>query len=154
RVDMQKVGVMGHSRGTVTALGSAGGSTRWGFGPDPRVKAIMGMAIGARPIRDGINLADIKVPTLLVAGQKDTNTVPAISMEAIAAIGSADKTYLEIPNGTHRTFDSTYCAQLTSAASFANGNPRAVLDQYSVPLIGSSAPGLISGKASFYCAAS
>ncbi len=35
RVDMTRVGMMGHSRGTVTSLAVAGGSTAWGFPPFP-----------------------------------------------------------------------------------------------------------------------
>ena len=153
RADSAKVGVMGHSRGTITALAAAGGSTTWGFGPERRVQAIMGMAIGARPLRDAINVAAIKVPTLLVAGGLDRNTPQAISEETYATLGSADKRLVVIPNATHRSFDSTYCAQLQSAAGIAINNPRAVLDAYSVPLIAASAPGGISGKASNYCAA-
>jgi hypothetical protein len=48
RADVSRVGVMGHSRGTVSALAAAGGSTTWGFGPVPGVDAVMGLAIGAR----------------------------------------------------------------------------------------------------------
>src|SRR3954454_19963685 len=46
RVDAARAGVMGHSRGRISALAAAGGSTTWGFGPERRVRAIMGMAIG------------------------------------------------------------------------------------------------------------
>ena len=47
RVDATEAGVMGHSRGTATALAIAGGSTTWGITPDPRIKAIMTMAAAA-----------------------------------------------------------------------------------------------------------
>ena len=154
RVDVARAGVMGHSRGTLTALAAAGGSTAWGFGPEPRVRAIMGMAIGARAFRDMLNLSSVKVPTLLVAGGKDRNTVQAISEETIATITSPDKRFVAIPNATHRSFDSTYCAQLQSAGAIAQANPRAILDRYSVPLIARLDPGGISGKAVHYCAES
>ena len=36
----------------------------------------MGMAIGALPIIRGVNLAGIAVPTLLVAGLEDDNSLP------------------------------------------------------------------------------
>ena len=92
---------MGHSRGTVTALAAAGGSAPWSapttpvtvqclptqpvdglcwpLQREPRVKAIMGMAIGAQPIIRGVDLDKITVPTLLVAGQEDDNSLPAAS---------------------------------------------------------------------------
>jgi predicted dienelactone hydrolase len=154
RADLAKIGAMGHSRGTITALGAAGGSTPYSFAAEPRVRAIMGMAIGARAIRDNIDLAKVTVPTFLVAGAKDRNTVAAISEEAIQRISGADKRILILPDAVHRSFDSTYCAQLQAAGAVAKANPRALLDAYSVPLIGASAPGGISGKAVHYCAES
>jgi predicted dienelactone hydrolase len=160
RVDTSRAGVMGHSRGTVTALAAAGGSTTWGFGPEPRIKALMGMAIGAPAITSGANLANVTIPAVLVAGGKDTNPPDAltVSRNAFNAISSADKQFVEIPNATHRTFDSTYCDQLNSAAVFAqnggaNGQDpgRAILDWHTVRLIGTSFPGGLSGMAHEYC---
>jgi hypothetical protein len=90
--------------------------------------------------------------------------VQAISEEAFDAIASADKLFVGIPNATHRSFDSTYCAQLQSAgAAFDTDhdgvveasevtNPRPILDRHTVGLIAASAPGFISGKAVHYCA--
>jgi predicted dienelactone hydrolase len=154
RIDVAKAGVMGHSRGTITALAAAGGSDVYGVAPEARVRAIMGMANGVRALKDNMNLAKITVPTLLVAGGLDRNSEQAVSEEAYAAIRSPDKRFVAIPNATHRSFDSTYCAQLQSAAAIAQANPRAILDQYSVPLIAASGPGGISGKAVHYCASS
>jgi hypothetical protein len=156
--------VLGHSRGTVTALAAAGGSTTWGFGPETKVKAIMGMAIGVPAVTFGADLANVRVPTILVAGGRDTNSVQQVSEDAIAAISSQDKLFVGLPNATHRSFDSTYCAQLQSAgAAFDTdrdrvveasevGNPRPILDRHTVGLIAASAPGFISGKAVHYCA--
>jgi predicted dienelactone hydrolase len=152
RVDASRAGVLGHSRGTVTALAAAGGSETWGFGPEPGVKAIMGLAIGGRNITFAADLADVTVPTVLVAGGLDRNSVQAVSEDAFDAISSADKLFVAISNATHRSFDSTYCAQLQSAAANAQGNPRAILDLHTVRLIAASAPGGISGKAVHYCA--
>lgn len=152
RVDASRAGVLGHSRGTVTALTAAGGSTGWGIEPDSRVKAIMGLAIGAQAITDTVNLTQVKVPTVLVAGGLDQNSVQAISEHAFATISSADKLLVEIPNATHRSFDSTYCAQLQSAAANAKHNSNAILDLHTVGLIAASAPGFQSGKAVHYCA--
>jgi predicted dienelactone hydrolase len=153
RVDAAKAGVMGHSRGTISALAAAGGSTTYGVAAEPRVRAVMGMAIGVRALKDALNLTKITVPTVLVAGGLDRNSVQAVSEEAYAAISSADKRFIAIPNATHRSFDSTYCTQLQSAAAIAQANPRAILDAYSVPLIAASGPGGTSGKAVHYCAA-
>ncbi len=170
RVDEARAGVMGHSRGTVTALTTAGGSNFWGIDPlrteqgEPRVKAIMGMAIGAQTITSQVDLAKVTVPTVLVAGGKDTNSAQTVSEYAFDAIASTDKLLVALPNATHRSFDSTYCAQLQSAgaafdvnhdgvvtqAETANTGP--VLDQHTIGLIAASAPMFLSGKAVYYCA--
>jgi predicted dienelactone hydrolase len=171
RVDVSRAGILGHSRGTVTALAAAGGSVSWRDVPncvhpvpdgqdprcwpvvrEPRVKAVMGMAIGAAPITNLVDLPAVTVPTVLVAGGRDQNSVQAVSDAAFASISSADKLFIGIPNATHRSFDSTYCAQLQSAAANAKSDPNAILDRHTVGLIAASAPGFLSGKAVHYCA--
>lgn len=166
RVDKSQVGVMGHSRGTVTALAAAGGSrtgtneTRpWGFDPEPRVKAVMGLAIGGRGITFGADLAQVEVPTLLVAGQGDQNSTPDVSEDAFTAIKS-EKAYVSITNAVHRSFDSSYCDELKSAGVITQaagtnsyGERKALLDGHTVQLIGTSFPGGRSGMAHEYCSA-
>lgn len=174
RVDVSHAGVLGHSRGTVTALAAAGGSVEnpntpenpnsnpncqpsgaalcWPLALEPRVKAIMGLAIGGPLVTIGANLKNVRVPALLVAGGRDQNSVQKVSEDAFKAISSADKLFVGIPNATHRSFDSTYCAQLQSAAANAKSDPNAILDLHTVRLIAASAPGFRSGKAVHYCA--
>jgi predicted dienelactone hydrolase len=130
--DLTRIGVLGHSRGTVTALAAAGGSTAWGFPPEPRVKALMGLAIGATAITFGANVHDITVPALLLAGTLDTTAPAAISQAAYDALGSSDKQLILIENAKHRHFDSGLCAQTQSAGSIAQANPRAILDRQTV----------------------
>jgi predicted dienelactone hydrolase len=191
RVDVSQAGVMGHSRGTVTALAAAGGSAAWGppttppsnnclpappappaaplcwpLLPESRVKAIMGMAIGGLPIIRSVNLANITVPTLLVAGRLDNNSAHSVSEFAFGQIPSLDKELVSLDGAVHRSFDSTYCAQLQSAgAAFDTNidgivspleatNTRLVLDRHTVGLIAASAPNGMSGKAVHYCAGS
>jgi predicted dienelactone hydrolase len=133
--DLGRIGVLGHSRGTVTALAAAGGSTTWGFPPEPRIKAIMGLAIGATAITFGANVHDITVPALLLAGTLDTTAPAAISQAAYDALGSTDKQLILIQNAKHRHFDSGLCAQTQSAGSIAQSNPRAILDRQTVQLL-------------------
>ena len=126
RVAISRVGVIGHSRGTVTALAAAGGSTTWGFDAEPRVKAVMGLAIGVQGITFGANIQNVTVPALLVAGTLDS-TEP-VSLDAFDKLASADKEIVVIPNVNHRHFDSGLCAQTQSSGAIASANPRAVLD--------------------------
>jgi predicted dienelactone hydrolase len=154
RVDTSRTGILGHSRGTVTALAAAGGSTAWGFGAidseleQPRIKAIMGLAIGGRAITFAADLAKVTVPTLLVAGMLDSNSTPDISEDAFETIESKEKAFVSIENAVHRSFDSTYCAQLQAAGAIAQANSGAVLDRHTVAGI-VTAP--ISGVAMDYC---
>ena len=165
RVDATHVGVMGHSRGTVTALAAAGGSDQWGFPPERRVGAVMGMAIGAAPITFGANLSRVQAPTLLVAGARDETSPQDVSEAALRQIDSDDKAFVSITNATHRTFDSTYCAQLQAAGAVADTNgdrmideselsrwqARAILDWHTLRGIAASPPNGLSGKAVQYC---
>lgn len=177
RVDTTRAGVLGHSRGTATALAAAGGSAPWsaeascqpegpppfpcwasGF-PDPadapleaepRVKAIMGMAIAVERIVRGVNLANVKVPTLLVAGQLDQTSPQAVSEFAFKEISSTEKAFVSIEEAVHRSFDSTYCDQTQAAGAIAQANPLAILDLHTIR--GTVVPTTPSGQAIDYCA--
>jgi predicted dienelactone hydrolase len=163
RVDVSHAGLMGHSRGTVTALVAAGGSVAagtlptgatmgcgatWGIDPLPGIKAVMGLAIGAAPITNCINFANVTVPVRLVAGARDANTPPAASEEAHnRLLASTDTQFFELPDTLHRSFDSTYCAQMQAAGAVA-GNPRAILDKYTFDQILTSP---VPERATQYC---
>ena len=74
RADMAKIGVLGHSRGTLSGLGAAAGSTTWGVAREPRVEAVLGMASGGTAAATlQPNLAAIRIPVLWVAGGLDQN---------------------------------------------------------------------------------
>jgi len=132
RADTSRIAVMGHSRGTVTALAAAGGSTTWGFPADPRVKAIMGLAIGSPAITGGVNLQAITVPALLVAGTLDMTAPSTTSLNAFTTLASAKKEFVLIGNAKHRHFDSGLCAQTQSSGAVAAANPNAILDLQSL----------------------
>ena len=171
RVDVSRAGVLGHSRGTVTALAAAGGSADWGpfpglncVPPQPsgehprhcwpgvvrerRVKAIMGMAIGAPAITFGARLSKVHVPSLLVAGTLDMTSPQAVSLLAFEQIASPRKEFVTIEHATHRSFDSTYCDQTQAAGALAQANARAILDMHTISGIVTAAT---SGKAIEYC---
>jgi predicted dienelactone hydrolase len=65
-VDMNQVVAMGHSRGTVTSLGAAGGSAFFEFAAEPRVKAVLGFAAAMPALIFNINLSAITVPLSLL----------------------------------------------------------------------------------------
>lgn len=89
-----------------------------------------------------------------------TNTIDAYDLIP----ETTDKAKVEVLGGVHRSFDSTYCAQIQSAgAAFDADHDGTVsaseaadtsrpLDRWNMGLIGASFPGYISGKAVHYCA--
>jgi predicted dienelactone hydrolase len=157
RVDMDRVGMMGHSRGSVTTLAVAGGSTDLGFsaltGEDgrPRIKALLVLSIGTADVASHVNFQGITVPTLLLSGDLEPAPLQAESKAAFMAIASTDKQRLVIHNATHRHFDSAFCAQVQSSASIAQADSNAILDLRSANQIlwNSSAP--IQGAAVDLC---
>ena len=175
RVDTTRAGVLGHSRGTATALAAAGGTAPWSSeancqpgGPppfpcwasgfpapanapleaEPRVKAIMGMAIAVERIVRGVNLANVTVPTLLVAGTEDDTSPQAVSELAFKEIRSIEKAFVSIEEAVHRSFDSTYCDQTQAAGAIAVADPNAILDLHTIRGTVAFTP---SGQAIDYC---
>jgi predicted dienelactone hydrolase len=126
-VDLSRIGVMGHSRGTVSALVAAGGSAMWKLSADPRVKAVLGLAIGTQDITFGANVAAITVPTLLIAGRLD-GTLP-VSQAAFRALTTTEKDLIVLEHVNHRHFDSGLCAQTQRSGAIAMANQQAILDR-------------------------
>jgi predicted dienelactone hydrolase len=149
RADNVRVGMMGHSRGTATALAATGGSTVYNVAPEPRIQAAMGMAIAVQAIANNISIANVKVPLQLVAGRLDVTSPWQVSEYAYLQAASPDKRFLVLENGVHRTFDSTYCDQLTAAGTITAADPNAVLDRQTFDQI---AVHTSSGRAIDYCA--
>jgi predicted dienelactone hydrolase len=72
-VDLDKVGMSGHSFGGYTSLALAGGSFDLGSFHEPRIKAILPQAPAAGFFEDAF-FATIAVPTLVVGGSLDETT--------------------------------------------------------------------------------
>ena len=114
-----RAGVLGHSRGTVTHSPPRAAARPVGLRrPEPRVKAIMGMAIGARNITLGVNLAERHRPD--AAGRRhEGRQPPRPGLQQVAYDGdpaSTDKPLIE-SRAQPPQFDSTYCEQMQSAGA-------------------------------------
>jgi predicted dienelactone hydrolase len=162
RVDMERVGMMGHSRGTVTSLSLAGGSaaSAWGLtlSKEEKIKAVMGLSIGAltapdgTPITLGVDLRNVTVPTLLVGGTLDKTGPLAVSRIALDKIPPmTDKQLVTIAYAVHRHFDSAYCAQMQSSGAIAQDNSAAVLDRQTLSQILHNPNAKLSGDAKDFC---
>jgi predicted dienelactone hydrolase len=136
RADLSRVGVMGHSRGTLSGLAAAGGArTAWGVVPEERVKAVMGMASGGTlPVTLQPDLQDITIPTLLVAGGRDANSRLEFNEALFKQIAcpredplnppgcaepKAEKAFVLVPDAHHRSFISTFCDQTQATGAIA-----------------------------------
>ena len=108
----------------------------------------MGMAIAAERITRGVNLANVKVPALLVAAELDQASPQAVSKFAFKQIASTEKAFVSIDNAVHRSFDSTYCDQTQAAGAIAQANPNAILDLHTIRGTVAATP---SGQAIDYC---
>ena len=107
------------------------------------------MAIGQLGITTGVNFSGVKVPTLLVSASLDLMSPPSVSKLAYERITSPDKTLVSLPNGVHRSFDSTYCDQMQAAGTIAKADPKALLDRHTFDRIVTSPN---SGWGTDYCA--
>ena len=140
RVDLEHVGVLGQSRGSVRALASVGGSTTWGIDPvrwgtdnRRRIDAMMILAIGAASNVSNISVDKITVPSLLVAGKLDANTPLPISVKAFKDIpAGTDKGLVVLTRATHVAYSSQVCAQtqiqgaILDPGGLGFPNPRAI----------------------------
>ena len=150
RADMTRVGVLGHSRGTLTGMTAAAGAPAWDVPPvwiadrEPRVKAVMGMASGgAQAFTLTPKLSEIDIPTLIVAGRLDTNSSLAINQDLYNQIGcepvavpparpagcanpKASKEFVVLDQAHHRTFIGTFCDQTKAVGTIVKANPNAV----------------------------
>ena len=130
RIDMTRIGAIGHSRGGVAAVLSVSGGSLLGIAADPRVTAAMGMATGSA-IFDAASAADLAnttAPVSLMVGELDGTAPVSVTLQAYDALANAPRTLAVIRGGHHRSFDSTYCAQMQAAAAIAQSNPRAILE--------------------------
>jgi predicted dienelactone hydrolase len=135
RVDSSNVAVFGHSRGGITALAAAGGSTTFDIQPlGDRLKGVVTWSAGARNTLLDVNLAAVTTPTLLIASSGDLAVATAVAEEVYELISSADKAVFELNNAGHLSITSGFCPAVQSAGSILlrsreNGSPLPFLDE-------------------------
>jgi predicted dienelactone hydrolase len=96
-IDAGRVAVAGHSYGAYTALALAGADRT-----DPRVCAVAGLQSFTRTL-PRIVLARVEVPSLLVAGARDTITPPDTDADrAFAALASQDARRVDVEHAGHQ----------------------------------------------------
>ena len=115
RVDEERIGVVGHSFGGMTAIGAVAG---WaGAEPDPRVDAIVPISaviqgdlqsdrrLGPNAGFSEVQLASIGVPTMLIGGTEDVNVPIANNEIGFERITNAPRVYkVDIIGANHNHF--------------------------------------------------
>ncbi|MBW2588307.1 MAG: hypothetical protein JRD92_15385 [Deltaproteobacteria bacterium] len=107
RIDESKVGVLGHSYGGSTAMGTVAG---WaGADPDPRVKAIGVIAggVGSNSFSEEV-LSDVTQPTILLVGTLDPNAL-ANHQYAFANMPNAEALFKVEVTGANHTHFANIC---------------------------------------------
>lgn len=148
RVDTERVGLLGQSRGSLTALMAGGGSTAWNIKPEPRIDAIMTLTIAVRSATFTANLNQITIPSLMVTSKADRNTPMSIAVDAFNVIPSEQKGLVVLERGEHGVYSINRCAQMQAAGAVFQAEPRAIGEQLTLENILLSAN---SGTPIDYC---
>jgi hypothetical protein len=129
RVDATRAALLGQSRGSVTALAAAGGSTAWNIAPEPRISAIMIQAIGQTPVTGPQDVHRIDIPLVVVTSKIDRNVPMAISVEAFDEMPSQRKSLVILERGEHGVYGPDRCAKMQAAGAVFLAEPRAIGEQ-------------------------
>jgi dienelactone hydrolase len=135
RVDSSNVAVFGHSRGGITALAAAGGSTTFDIQPlGDRLKGVVTWSAGARNTLLDLNLTKVTTPSLLIASSGDVAVQTAVAEEVYDLISSPDKALFELRDAAHLSITSGFCPAVQSAGSVLlksreDGTPLPFLDE-------------------------
>ena len=131
RIDVERVGVIGHSRGMLTALTTVAGNEAAGITIEPRIDAIMTMSAG-RLTFTADELATVRVPVLMMVGGSDE----AQGLSAVRAffdmLTGTTRVLVAVTGAEHLSFGSTLCARLQAAGAVRLTNPRAIFEDRTV----------------------
>ena len=126
RVDTSRVGILGHSRGALSALAAVGGSERLKIAPEPRVSAILALEIAIRSITFRADVHKVNVPALLVNSRLDNITPMDVSIDAFNMMPSDQKALIILERAVHRVYGSGFCEQMQVTGAISQSNPRAI----------------------------
>ena len=131
RVDLERIGLIGQSRGAVTTIAAIAGNSTLGIAREPRIKAAFTMALGAEAYSPA-DLAGVSVPVLMMAGGSDEGTPPVTVRQIFDRLTNTSRMFVVVSNAEHRSFNSAYCTIMQAAGGVRVANPRAFLEEETV----------------------
>ncbi|HEY0810221.1 MAG TPA: hypothetical protein VGD49_08670, partial [Longimicrobiales bacterium] len=131
RIDVERVGMLGYSRGVLSAMAAVAGHSGLGILPEPRVDAIMTMSAGrlAFPPSD---MSRVRVPVLMTAGSADLNIPVAEVRGFFDLLVNSPRSFVIINGVRHNSFRTSLCARVQSAAAVRQANSRAIIEDRTV----------------------
>jgi len=98
-VDVNRIGIAGHSLGGYTALGLAGAWPSW---KDPRIKAVLALSPFSSPYVQQGDLGQMNVPVMYQGGTRDFGVTPTVrKSQGAYDRSSAPKYYIEFEGAGH-----------------------------------------------------
>lgn len=99
RVDLTRIGLVGHSLGGYTVMGLAGAWASWKI---PEVKAVLALSPYSQPFIVHGTLGGMNVPVMYQGGTRDPGTTPAVDKNG-GAYGESlpPKVFVEFGGATH-----------------------------------------------------
>ena len=131
RIDVERVGMIGQSRGAVTTIAALAGSSTLGITPEPRIRAALTMALGMVAYAPS-DLARVTVPIVMMAGGSDESSPVAVIRGIFDMLTNTSRMFVVVRDAERRSFGSAVCATMQAAGAVRVLNPRAVLEEQTV----------------------
>lgn len=126
-VDMDALGMMGHSSGATTAVVMAGGFAPLGIAADARVLSIMPTGLpGGIP---AFVFNAIEVPVLFSVGTSDGTTPPFVTRAAFEALSSNPRLMVELEGSEHRSYGTEWCDLLQALGGVVQASGTAKVER-------------------------
>jgi len=130
-INVQRIGIAGHSLGGYTALGMVGGWPSW---KDDRFKAALLMSPYSLPFSIQKTLNDVTVPLMYQGAELDVGITPFLEGAGGAyAQSNPPKYFVKLRGGNHFTWTNAVCANYPRIADCLQSKPEAqLIDEYGI----------------------
>ena len=133
-VDVQRIGLIGHSLGGYTAIGMAGGWPSWKHAD---VKAVLALSPYVLPFITQRRLARLDVPVMYQGAQFDWGITTSLEgPQGAYAVTAAPKYFVKLKGGTHLEWVNLLCSGQANVVACLKAKPNAYLiDRYGIEFL-------------------